>query len=1327
MQVLLYLLLLGAAAFGQISHRKVIGVTNTQAAVSYITSHTGACYAEVSESPGYAPAVHDVNDMYFSGSDSDARFSALRDGHQRYFVVGTRAVQADVNGVNRSRALQAWTTHYLRMTCNGSSATAMFMTKTVPFGNTFADPMPAATTISSARGWKRNYVWPTLNPMYHDNKIIDPYTGVRLQYVNMDAWAQGATTAAGGLAFSGASADAGWTPTSSTLIAAVTTSSDGNVATSSTTDKLRLQLSTGNVLVDGTFPAAALSYQNLDLRYRCVGAGCATAVAHICVTENLNDTVPECEPPEKTWTNLATTMTDLVICYDIPCTTQKAHGDWWTYDKIYLNGQYTTGKRGDYNVYTTTGADATLKFINQADCDRLIVGDILGVYKSTTNTDHRIRTTVMSCGSSPPQATVEQIDSNGIAIANVALDHNGTLGLPFQYKSGIGNPRYGFLLWVTGADAVLEVDRVRWIAAKETGMSLSPGSGGFGKKSTYSKSSNGFYHAFCGLECVMGYKPEADGSTTVRYLGWNTPHSSSIGSYVGSGFKNCDGSTGNNSPWHDTDPNVLYCAVDSNYPALNGAPANRRILLKLTYTGNDVARNPPCAVYDGSACGTYGAMQGGGLPVTIENLTPCLGDCTDPDLDFTIFAQLKRVAGAAFDGTKYGGCAPGVQQGNYMIGGCGAGSQDSWPLMFIFDLGNGGIPGSTYVGSSGNTQQIVTFLDPNFKKYSQWCGNHTYQGPNGMSDSNFAVVEVDAGKCFLRTTISTNMTSCNNTSGSGTCQACPGDIGTVDGVDYTDTNRCWDVTLSSSGLWNGAWGSLPAVYEEGDPVGYDINEGLCGTVRWLGGFQPGSLLCRGGECIKFLKKIAIGRWWVERQFGTRYAGSGSASTNHGTDSSWATKCNAMELNSNIARTETYFGGWMWRYLEDPNATGAGTTYTWTRFNNHAFHAVMRSGVGVRAVPKFIVEKVDFGNAAAMAAMPQYNVGDAVAPNAISANGWCTAGQCGDSYGNQLESHPSMSQFNAPLERQRAFVDIHPINFLTLRNAGTALTMSNVTGYLWKFGTPNAFTRKHNVLAAVSGLYPFVNISAPGAMLTGSASDNGKVCIVYVAGECYAGSSVGEIYWTSTTMDGQPNCREAEFAASPGDKCFTNLPPHGASLSEYLIPGEGQLKLGNLRGARVLTKMFMPYRQPVTANAKASPDGSRILMRDDNIIVTVPPIPLLDTIDRSEFQAHTLSIKDVPAGTDNVIVRFGYDTSMICSPNRAELCVATEAAINRTTPYSYPSEGTGGVESGLTGLSCASTCSVSLPLIPDRMAFYQVVYRNSGGSVLRADPLKSVAK
>lgn len=1306
MKLLTLLLAFAGLVSAQISGFRVVGVTNTSALLAYRTSFLGDCTIEVSESGTYTPLSHDVNPSLYTLADSDSRFTALRDGEERFFVAGKRATEAALDGVKRSRALAAATGHYARGTCNGASATVQFTTKTVPFGLTFADLPPGDPNKKGTA----SYLWPTLNYHYQQS-IIDPMTGVKHQIINYDSWAQGQTTPAGGRTFAEVTADAGWAPTSGTLTDAVGTASDGNVATSSTSDKLKLRLTTtGNALYTGTFSVAQLNYQNIETRYRCVGAGCAAATANLCVTYDFVN----CENPTKSWTP-ATSFTDLVVCKDVPCSAAKAFGDWMTFDRPPMNGQYNAARRAQYNVYTTTGDNTTLKFLDAGDCNNLVSGETIWVNKSTEGSagvDYALVLGTTSCGSSPPQISV----TSSTPLPIPALDHNGTDGVPHQYKIGINSRRYGFLMWIEGASAALEVDSVKWVAASNPGLTLSTGSGGFGTRTTNVKDANGFYHSSCGAECMWAFKPEPDGTTTTRYMGWATITNGQLGSWADNtngSFRSCAQSLGNFSSWDAEDANAFYCVMASSYPALGGLAARRQILVKLTYTGNDVAAPAPCAVEGAGVplCSTYGNMQGQIIPVTAENLTPCLGACDDPDQDFTLTAQMKRVAGAEWDQAQYPSCGASYPQGKYISVGCSAGEQDSWSVGWQFDLGNGGIPGSTYVGSNGNTQQVVSFANFPKKKFSRFCGNHTYQGPIGKQDVAIRLTESDSGKCNLYTSISTNVAQCspylNN------CQACPADIGTIDGVNYTGTNRCYLVTFNSA--WNPAYGTQPSGFVAGDAT----SDGSCGAgLHWIDTWQVSDLVGRAGEYMKLLKKVSDGVWWVERAVGgmldSAYDGK-----NHGSDATWATKCNAMELNTNLSKPEQLFGGWQWFFLDDPTATGFGDTYTYTRYVNHALHVSLRDGVGVRIAPKYRVDVLDFEDSAAMAQMENGIY--------LGASSTCASGKCASANGNEVEAHPSMSQVDATPRLQRSFLDVNPMNFVTPRvsDGGSQLNAVKVTGYLWKYGVPNSFSLKHNALAAFSGYQVMHHVSAPGVMLTGNLADHGKVCAVFVAGECYAGSVVGEVYFNMSNFDGQVNCRQSEFGGETGDKCIDDFPVHSTRMNEYLLPQYWR-GYSNLNGARALTSIFLPYRSSVTGNVKASPDGTRVLFRDVNLIATIPPIPEMDSIDRAEFVPIIRKVS-APAGTDNVIVRFGYDPDTLrCNQNRLETCVANSAAIDRSNPYMFPAEGTGGVEAGLSGVACSSTCIISIPGMSHRVLYYQMVYRDGSNATIWQTPVIAVA-
>ncbi len=150
-------------------------ITATQAVLTYTAPSASACTLQVSQSSTFAPLVHDVNTSLFGGSNLDSRPGSTANGLRRSFVVGTRRSDQAADGKLYSRALQAATTHYYRLSCGPETATGQFATANPPLGNTFPEPMPF-----NPAGWG-NYGWPTIDWNDKTRVYIDPLTGIAIK------------------------------------------------------------------------------------------------------------------------------------------------------------------------------------------------------------------------------------------------------------------------------------------------------------------------------------------------------------------------------------------------------------------------------------------------------------------------------------------------------------------------------------------------------------------------------------------------------------------------------------------------------------------------------------------------------------------------------------------------------------------------------------------------------------------------------------------------------------------------------------------------------------------------------------------------------------------------------------------------------------------------------------------------------------------------------------------------------------------------------------------------------------------------------------------
>ena len=177
MRTTLLLLFLSAAGQAAIQNVTVTEFTATQAILNYQAPDTAACKVEISENPSFLPLVNDVDPAKFTLASSDSRQGSVQAGGERLFVAGKRSAEVGIDGVRYSRALQANTVHYYRLTCNGTGnmATGTFKTMNIPFGATYAEAEPGDRNNPGV------LAQPHISLNNRNEQVIDNQTGLLMK------------------------------------------------------------------------------------------------------------------------------------------------------------------------------------------------------------------------------------------------------------------------------------------------------------------------------------------------------------------------------------------------------------------------------------------------------------------------------------------------------------------------------------------------------------------------------------------------------------------------------------------------------------------------------------------------------------------------------------------------------------------------------------------------------------------------------------------------------------------------------------------------------------------------------------------------------------------------------------------------------------------------------------------------------------------------------------------------------------------------------------------------------------------------------------------
>lgn len=261
--------------------------------------------------------------------------------------------------------------------------------------------------------------------------------------------------------------------------------------------------------------------------------------------------------------------------------------------------------------------------------------------------------------------------------------------------------------------------------------------------------------------------------------------------------------------------------------------------------------------------------------------------------------------------------------------------------------------------------------------------------------------------------------------------------------------------------------------------------------------------------------------------------------------------------------------------------------------------------------------------------------------------------------------------------------------------------------------------------ANSGRHNMKNISGPGSIISDATSYT--FCIALLANECRPGSSPDDIFLSAPGVD-YFGCKGGEGFSGGNDLCIAERAGGTTSLTEHNTtpPGVEQFSSRDLTTVNSIASLM---RFSSGASTKHLPNGEGIMFtnfrdeRYDIFIAKVPPYTgAVDSVDRQTFAAISITTQQVPAGATRLLVKFGYDTNLNCSPNRVEACYAITDSISLSTPFLWESELNTSSGLSVSG-GCSGGCVVTIPAVPDKIGFYQLIYRNNLGAVVSTSPVE----
>jgi hypothetical protein len=838
-------------------------------------------------------------------------------------------------------------------------------------------------------------------------------------------------------------------------------------------------------------------------------------------------------------------------------------------------------------------------------------------------------------------------------------------------------------------------------------------------------SSNGFYH------CIVGI---GDSGTGGLYSIKSTGETHWLGFmknvYTDSnGHTCCQQSTNpyltaEMSPGSTTNANAFYAMSATNA----GYTPSKNVIVSSTYTGNDAVDASPTANWS----------------VTTVALTPDPSNTLDDKL---------AAYDATFDPAHFHGC--GIQEvaGDYIAGQCGSFNQGSPTWAFAFQI---------------STASVIA-MGANFKNpRCRWCGSHGAGSLGGstkwmsdsaayMTDNTTGVWDVQLASPITSGSASLSVTAPHwqaNTAYNPTAVA---------GFAIVDSNGNFQVAMPPA---SGVSGSSPPVWNV-TPGGITTdgtvtwtNEGVAsspkepyniypfpnaaGTARW-GFLMPVAGATGGGgeyngdlfhfedgtnECVRVIAVGASGTWSLVTRavHGNSLTPCSSTASAHAAGASLRALCE----NSSEARGLSLF---YWDFIDDPHMTDATNNY-FVQLNQGAGHGYTRQPpIYGNLWNTFAVTNAHNPFIAAdFTGLPTFSILTQLTFNNLLTTASGVAHQDYTTW-----------DFEAASFKDSAVGSLY---FVTGAGPSGYGTFSKVAGtntiYKYALGTvPLSYTLP---FVPSSGGNTIKDISGPSSLLT----DNGATplsCVTVVAGECWTGSSPGEMYANLPVVDaGSGNiCNGGgENNSYLGhDWCMMNTSTFGDALNQYGLlsanfisnyPNGGWPQYGAGLSRRLVQNLLGGMRLQ-SLHPHTVPDGSGALFEscaaDPHIttnggaavvetygcqafLASIPPQPTSDGLDRTLYEIVSITIGPGSGGATHARVKYGFEEN---EPIRGTTWPPTI--------HYYCTQYQGRCYHSDQNLTLNSQQILAIG-VPQRVLFYEVEYLNASNQVVASDPVTMVA-